>query len=225
MPQIPSRAQAPRAEGDEPRGGAKEGLRERRRRETAREIHEAAIACFEELGPAGATVALIAERAGVSSRTFFRYYSGKEQAVLPGQHALREALVGMEDQPAGSAVTFLVQALGRVIANDPNSPQEHRRIGALMEAEPLLRAHVASEDDEIVRDVARRLVLSDPALDRDDARLIAELAMSSWRVAWTAWDRDGATGKYPTPLTRWEGARRSLVTAASAVAGEAPSSR
>lgn len=57
-------------------------LRERHRAQTSREIHEAAWELTQRNGYAATTVEAIAERAGVSRRTFFNYFACKEDAVL-----------------------------------------------------------------------------------------------------------------------------------------------
>lgn len=56
--------------------------RERRRRETWLAVHAAAFELVSNRGLDGATVDQIAERAGVSRRTFFNYFATKEDAVL-----------------------------------------------------------------------------------------------------------------------------------------------
>lgn len=57
-------------------------LRERRKAETWTAIHEAAATLVLEQGLEQATVESIADRAGVSPRTFFNYFPSKEDAVL-----------------------------------------------------------------------------------------------------------------------------------------------
>jgi AcrR family transcriptional regulator len=57
-------------------------LRERRRELTSREISEAALTLFERHGSAATTVDQIADAAGVSQRTFFRYFERKEDAAF-----------------------------------------------------------------------------------------------------------------------------------------------
>lgn len=57
-------------------------LRERQRLAVWRSIHEAAAALTLDAGLAAVTVDAIVERAGVSRRTFFNYFPGKEDAVL-----------------------------------------------------------------------------------------------------------------------------------------------
>lgn len=63
-------------------------LRTRRKLQTEREIHRAALELFEQQGVRATTVPEIAARAGVSPRTFFRYFSTKEEAALPIQRTL-----------------------------------------------------------------------------------------------------------------------------------------
>lgn len=58
------------------------GLRERKRTATFTAIHEAAAGLALEGGLEHATVHAISERANVSSRTFFNYFSSKEDAIL-----------------------------------------------------------------------------------------------------------------------------------------------
>ncbi|MFC5299564.1 TetR/AcrR family transcriptional regulator [Brachybacterium tyrofermentans] len=58
------------------------GLRQRQRLETLRSLHLAASELAEEGGLAAATVDAIADRAGVSRRTFFNYFASKEDAIL-----------------------------------------------------------------------------------------------------------------------------------------------
>ena len=58
------------------------GLRERRRMATTTEISEAALALFEQRGMAATTIHDIAQAAGVSDRTCFRYFPSKEESVL-----------------------------------------------------------------------------------------------------------------------------------------------
>lgn len=57
-------------------------LRERKRTDTYRSIHDAAAELVLDRGLASVTVDEIAERAGVSARTFFNYFPTKEDAVV-----------------------------------------------------------------------------------------------------------------------------------------------
>jgi AcrR family transcriptional regulator len=61
------------------------GLRSRKRIKTRRAIEDAALALFEKQGYEATTVEEIAERAEVSTTTFFRYFPTKAEVVL-GEH-------------------------------------------------------------------------------------------------------------------------------------------
>ena len=87
------------------------GVRDRKRAETLRRIHDAAAELTKRDGLAEATVSAIAERAGVSRRTFFNYFDSKEDAVLGIQQpqispealdAFVEDAVGQPTVSAGS---------------------------------------------------------------------------------------------------------------------------
>jgi AcrR family transcriptional regulator len=57
-------------------------LRKRRKLETTRLIHEAAVLLAREQGADGVTIEAICERAGISQRTFFNYFPYKEAALV-----------------------------------------------------------------------------------------------------------------------------------------------
>ena len=57
-------------------------LREQRRERNAREIQQTAISLFAERGYAAVTVEDIAREAGISERTFFRYFASKDHLLV-----------------------------------------------------------------------------------------------------------------------------------------------
>lgn len=58
------------------------GLREQKKRESRAALHRAALELVADQGLDAVRVEDIAQRAGVSTRTFFNYFSGKEQALV-----------------------------------------------------------------------------------------------------------------------------------------------
>ncbi|ASR35057.1 hypothetical protein BAY61_08770 [Prauserella marina] len=58
------------------------GLREQKKQQTRAALFEAAMRLFQEKGYANTTVAEIAAEAGVSTKTLFNYFSGKEDVLF-----------------------------------------------------------------------------------------------------------------------------------------------
>lgn len=65
-----------------------EGLRERKRRETAKRIKEAGIRLFIERGYDATTLDDIAVKANISRRTFFYYFKSKDDILLTMQNGM-----------------------------------------------------------------------------------------------------------------------------------------
>jgi AcrR family transcriptional regulator len=70
-----------------------EGVRERKRRETRRRIADAALRLFLEHGYDATPVDAIAEAAGISRRTFFAYFTSKDEVVAAWQAAAWDAVL------------------------------------------------------------------------------------------------------------------------------------
>lgn len=88
-------------------------LRERRRQETALEIQRATLMLAREHGFDHVTTEAIAERAGISPRTFFNYYTNKEDAVVghpPGFPEEARAAFAEGRGPLQEAVHALLRA-------------------------------------------------------------------------------------------------------------------
>src|SRR3954451_6105646 len=64
-------------------------------------LREAAMALFEERGYNDTTVADIAQAAGLTKRTFFRYFADKREVLFAGSEVLEAELVAaVEGAPA-----------------------------------------------------------------------------------------------------------------------------
>jgi AcrR family transcriptional regulator len=65
-------------------------------------MEEAALELYTERGFDETTVAEIAERAGLTERTFFRYFTDKREVLFGGQDALLDIFVSrIADAPGG----------------------------------------------------------------------------------------------------------------------------
>ncbi|MCW2783585.1 MAG: regulatory protein TetR [Marmoricola sp.] len=76
-------------------------------------LRVAALELYTERGFEQTTVADIAERAGVTARTFFRYFADKREVLFAGSSVLQDLMVtGLKDAPAGaSPLTAIAAAL------------------------------------------------------------------------------------------------------------------
>ena len=71
--------------------------------EARRRLQEAALELYLDRGYDATTTAQIAERAGVTERTFFRHFADKREVFFDGEAGLRDALVqAIAEAPEGS---------------------------------------------------------------------------------------------------------------------------
>lgn len=88
-------------------------MREQKRRDTRRRMLEAARRLFEEHGYDQTTVEMIAADAGVSARTFHRYFDTKDGVVAEaGAGIVRRALDELEP---GASVADIIRALAAAV--------------------------------------------------------------------------------------------------------------
>jgi AcrR family transcriptional regulator len=79
--------------------------------DAAGRLIQAAITLFEERGYEATTVAEIAEAAGLTKRTFFRYFSDKREVLFMGSSELQDLWVGsVADAPAQASAMEAVEA-------------------------------------------------------------------------------------------------------------------
>lgn len=166
------------------------GLRERQRAFTEETIRLTAVRLFLARGSAATTVDEIAALAGVSSRTFFRYFDTKESAALPNLDVFVEVLGGIS--PTADSLSALLRDVDDALAG-------------LIEETTILEA-AASHDfflllgqDTAVRDAAGALLtrLGDllfktlrrtaPQADTLTTRVAAGQRVAVFQAVWWHW--------------------------------------
>lgn len=129
-----------------------------RRALTELALRAAALHLTEERGFDRFTVDEVAQRAGVSPRTFFNYFPTKEAAVLadpqPVLDAMTAAFEDSADLPLGQALRAAVSAFLQV---STRCPRDMRRELALIEATPVLRTALLSRHCSFERSLARHV--------------------------------------------------------------------
>ncbi len=140
---------------------AVEGMshRERKKLATRRAIHEAAFELAQTAGLAHTTIEQISERAGIAPRTFWGYFSSKEDAVLNRDPDTPDKLAkALLDRPVGEdAVASLHAVLDDFLASKLTDPERSHVRRGLLRREPSLLAAVAVAFDEIERALVEAL--------------------------------------------------------------------
>jgi AcrR family transcriptional regulator len=154
-------------------------------------LEEAALALYGERGFENTTVAEIAERAGLTERTFFRHFADKREVLFWGAGALQQlfvsAVAGAPDSATPlEAVGGALAAAGALLQQRGDYPRQRQSIIAasaeLRERELIKLASLAVA----LADALRARGVKDPA-----AGLTAEVAIAVFKTAFERWVADG----------------------------------
>jgi len=151
-------------------------------------LERAALALFAENGYDAATVAGIADRAGLTKSTFFRHFADKREVLFAGQGMLAELLSSAirAAPPSATTADCLAAALeSAAVAFTPErrdlAPQRRAVIAAnseLQERELLKRARLSS----VMADALRAR-----GTEETTARLAGELGVLAFSTAYARW--------------------------------------
>nr|WP_276508398.1 TetR/AcrR family transcriptional regulator [Modestobacter muralis] len=150
-------------------------------------MQRAALDLFAEHGYDGVTVAQIAAHAGLTERTFFRWFADKREVLFRGQEEFEQAfLTGMTAAPDGDAMSLAMAGLAGGAA--PFTAERHPWARARQRA---IDAHPALRERELLKLSALATALTGALTDRGvgpvPAALAAESAVVVFRTAFTAW--------------------------------------
>ena len=171
-------------------------LRERHKDETWAAIHEAASAAALEGGLATATVEAIAERAGISRRTFFNYFPTKEDAILGlREPALAEDAVAAfrasDRSLVGDAARLMAAAMQAAGLEGMADKRTRKVIVAVPELIARIKQHVTEVQQLVEPLIAERLAGAPgqpadlPADQREHVEVVTLLAGSILKHAYT----------------------------------------
>jgi AcrR family transcriptional regulator len=174
-----------------PSAGARLPLRERKRQLVRQEIARAAWLLFAEQGYEDTSVDAIARAAGVSRRSFFRYFSSKEDVVVGTTDALaEEVLAAFASRPRDeSPLVAIERALKPAIERRLADSAEARAIVSLLRESRTLRRAMLERHARLEERLAVLIAVrtgADPLRDPTPA-LLAFLARALMDTAWNVW--------------------------------------
>lgn len=165
------------------------GRRERKKAATRAAIASAALRLCSEHGVDQVTVEQIADAADVAPRTFFNYFTAKEEAVVAANAVTAEILVGaFTERPADEPVTESLRHALHAVVTDPGYLDRFMRLRALRTHPALVAHHMAAyaaQERELAAAVVARTG-TDPARDLFPT-LAAAAAVTGLRVAVQHW--------------------------------------
>jgi AcrR family transcriptional regulator len=153
-------------------------------------LERAALELYNERGFDQTTVAEIAERAGLTERTFFRYFADKREVLFWGQDLLRELYVRtIEAAPESAAPIEAVAA-----ALEAAAPVFHERRELARQRQAVVAANPGLQERELLKGAAlaaamaealRRRGVPEPA-----ASLTADVGVIAFKTAYARWISD-----------------------------------
>jgi AcrR family transcriptional regulator len=153
-------------------------------------LEKAAMELYVERGFDETTVAAIAERAGLTERTFFRHFADKREVLFAGASLLQELLVTtVADAPAD--VAPVDAAMAGVVAG--GALIQERRAFARRRYE-IIAANAELQERELIKLASLSAAVADTLRERGvadhAADLAAEVAIAVFRVAFERWVAD-----------------------------------
>jgi len=153
-------------------------------------LQEAAMELYGERGFDQTTVAEIAARAGLTERTFFRYFADKREVLFWGSDALKKILAdALASAPATASPMDAVAA-----ALEATAPGFDERRDRARKRHALIVAHAELQERELIKLASlasviaaalRQRGVTDPA-----ASLTAEVGVAVFKIAFEAWVTD-----------------------------------
>ena len=155
-------------------------------------LAQAALALYGERGFDNTTVAEIAEQAGLTKRTFFRYFADKREVLFSGAHELEELFVTAVGAAPQSAkpLEAVAAALDAVAASFEPRREFAARRQQIIAANPELQERELIKLQALAGAVAR--ALRDRGVGESAAILTAEAGITVFRVAFERWAEEGS---------------------------------
>ncbi len=144
---------------------------------------------FQERGYARTTVGDIAERAGLTERTFFRYFTDKREVLFSGSDDLERAIVDIVARAPRQAAPFEVVA--RAFETAGAGIQARRDVAYVRARHAIVTEHAEVHERELIK-LASLAAAVTKALHRRGvtepaARLVVEAGIAVFKVGFERW--------------------------------------
>jgi len=150
-------------------------------------LREAALELFLEHGYENVTVAQITERAGLTRRSFSRYFTDKRDVLFTGSERLPAVLArSVRDAdstlaPFEALLTALVDVAGMLADQAPFTAQRRAVVRASPELQERARTKFAAVTDAVAD------ALRDRGTAESEASLLAQVGVAIFRTAFERW--------------------------------------
>lgn len=165
--------------------------------ESRTRLEQAALELFGERGFDNTTVAEIAARAGLTERTFFRYFSDKREVLFRGAAALQDVLVDALTAAPEAATPF--EAVSVAVEAAAELLQERREFARIRQS--VINANAELRERELIKLAALASALAEALRQREvndpAASLTAEAGIAVFRVAFACWVADTNEQSFP----------------------------
>jgi AcrR family transcriptional regulator len=153
-------------------------------------LERAAMELYSERGFESTTVAEIAKRAGLTERTFFRYFADKREVLFWGSGMLKDLLVtGVEEAPRSLSP---IEAIGSALARSAAIFDERRDFARRRQA--VIAANAELRERELIKLATLAFALADALRRRgtpgSTANLAAEAGIAVFKIAFDRWTED-----------------------------------
>lgn len=161
-------------------------------------LEQAALELYRERGYDSTTVAEIAERAGLTERTFFRHYADKREVLFGGAGLLQDMLVtGVLEAPAALPAMEAIVAALVAIAEDLF---EERRDFA-RQRQAVIASNAELQEREVVKLATLAIAVAGALRERGvgdpAASLAAEAGIAVFKVAFERWVSQPVSARPP----------------------------
>lgn len=189
------------------------GLRERKKAATREALREAALRMALERGPENLRVEDIAEAAGVSPRTYNNYFSSREQAIVAGLSAERNAAIAAAVAARPASVRLSDGVFDAVVEQFTGEAALKPEALILLTSRSSLREAFVADVSELEAPLTAVIAARLGNRDRLTARVLAASVGAAIRVGLESWLQP-VSGARTSPLVVPSGSLPELLRAA-----------